>query len=148
MIAPPPDSSVVQAWVTFLTPIAFAVLAIVNVVIGKRAAVKVEEAKTTLAANTAVTTTRLNEIHTLVNNDHGVSLRLAASALQRVADLTSKEEDQTLADEAKRMSEDHDRKQKLVDAEKTKINTDVPGIKAVLSVETPQDKPSEKGTKS
>jgi phosphoenolpyruvate carboxylase len=145
MIGPPPDSTLIQEWVTFLTPIAFALMAVVNVVIGKMAATKVEEAKTTLAANTAVQSQKLTEIHTLVNNDHGVSLRLAASALQRVADLTNRGEDQAIADEAKRMSDEHDSKQRVIDAEKPKIETDVPGIKATLSVDP---NTSEKGTKS
>ena len=124
MLGPPPDSTIVQQWVTFLTPIAFAFLAVVNIVIGRKAAVKVEEAKVTLADNTAVTAGKLNEIHTLVNNDHGVSLRLAASALQRVADLTKRTEDQELANQAKRMSDEHERKQGVIDRAKSNLTPD------------------------
>jgi len=124
MLGPPPDSTIVQAWVTFLTPIAFAFLAVVNIIIGKKAAVKVEEAKVTLADNTAATSDKLNEIHTLVNNDHGVSLRLAASALQRVADLTQRTEDQELANQARRMSDEHERKQGVIDRAKLNLTPD------------------------
>lgn len=146
MLTPPPDSSVTQQWITFLTPIAFAFLAIVNLVIGKLAAVKVEQTKTTLAATTAVTNNKLNEIHTLVNSDHGITLRLWSTAVQRIADLTGKSEDQSLANEAKLQSEEHEKKQALVDSSKEKINTDVPGIKATLSVDPV--KTPEKGTTS
>jgi len=50
--------------------------------------------------------------HTLVNSDHGVSLRLTAGYTQRIADLTHDPKDHIQAGEAKKAADDHDAAQK------------------------------------
>jgi hypothetical protein len=49
--------------------------------------------------------------HALVNSDHGVTLRLAATTLQRVADLTQVPADMKAAIDAKFAADQHDKAQ-------------------------------------
>ena len=52
--------------------------------------------------------------HTLVNSDHGISLRLTSGYTQRIADLTNDPKDHAAAVEAKKAADDHDAAQKTV----------------------------------
>jgi hypothetical protein len=51
---------------------------------------------------------KVNEVHSLVNSDHGVALRLAATTLQRVADMTKSPADERDALAAKTAADNHD----------------------------------------
>jgi hypothetical protein len=75
----------------------------------------------TLASLTAIRKTG-EETHILVNNDHGVSLRLAASALRRVANLTKEPEDEAAASYAESAAKEHDEKQNTLDQHKAEID--------------------------
>jgi len=58
---------------------------------------------------------RIEDIHTLVNSNMGVQLRISAGALRRIADLTKDPADVRIADEAERLAMDHESKQHTVD---------------------------------
>lgn len=58
-----------------------------------------------------VTENKLDEVHALVNNEHGVSLRLAATLAQRIADLTADPVDKDAARQAKDAADLHDQRQ-------------------------------------
>jgi hypothetical protein len=58
----------------------------------------------------------LDKIHTLVNSSHGVQLRMTYIALERLAHFTKDDLDKEAASEAKRLYEEHMRKQKILDA--------------------------------
>lgn len=58
-------------------------------------------------------------VHTLVNSNMGVQLKLTALALRNVARLTKNEADVRAADDADKLVVDHDAKQALVDSGKT-----------------------------
>jgi hypothetical protein len=89
-----------------------------------------QQVKVTLAATGAATLASLTaikktgeETHILVNNDHGVSLRLAASALRRVANLTKEPEDEAAATHAEGAAKEHDEKQRTLDQHKADVDT-------------------------
>lgn len=114
----------------FLTPLMVAILALINVITAKIAATKadaaankVESVKLALLGATnsqtnfnEAQTAKLGQIHALVNNDHGVSLRLTASALKRVAELTNHPDDIKAAVDAELASAVHDAKEKLAES--------------------------------
>lgn len=129
-------------WVALLTPIAVAVLTVVNVVTAKitadraaHSAQAVQEVKITLATsvedaadraneiklrlerNNSLQYSKLDDIHKLVNNSYAVSLRIGAAALERVAAITKNPDDISQAKIARQLSTDHDRKQLKVDAD-------------------------------
>jgi hypothetical protein len=108
----PVQQTSLALWLAFLTPVCVAVVGLINAMAMKMANAASHKA----AAASQIQTQKLTEIHTLVNNDHGVSLRLAASALRRVADMTKDPGDIQAALDAKAASDDHDAKQKIVDA--------------------------------
>jgi hypothetical protein len=56
-----------------------------------------------------------DKIHTLVNSNMGVQLRISASALRRVADFSKDPKDERIAEEAERLAQDHESKQHKVD---------------------------------
>src|ERR1700686_3881539 len=84
-------------WLAFATPVCVSILGIIQLYVAK------------------VQGHKLTEIHTLVNHDHGVTLKLASSALRRVADMTKDPADIMAADDALKASQDHDAKQRTVD---------------------------------
>lgn len=61
--------------------------------------------------------------HALVNSDHGVSLRLAATTLRRIAGLTNDPADIIAANEAKLASDNHDLTQSRIDRGDTSTPT-------------------------
>src|ERR1051326_998852 len=126
------------AWATFfqfmggLTPIAVGVFAVWQ----KRAMdsaridrneVKkaTEEVRVKLEETNQETAKALNEIavtgnnvHTLVNSNMGVQLKISAVALRRVAELTKNKNDEAAASLAEKSLAEHERKQSMVDARK------------------------------
>lgn len=58
-----------------------------------------------------------NATHKLVNSDRGIALRLTATALGRIAELTSKPADVTAATDAKTAADNHDATQKVINQE-------------------------------
>jgi hypothetical protein len=65
-----------------------------------------------ITANAAVA----DATHKLVNSDHGVALRLAATTLGRIADMTNKPADVTAAVNAKTAADNHDATQEQINA--------------------------------
>jgi hypothetical protein len=126
----PPDASLTKQWlifltavVTFLTPLSVAILAIINKrasnraeASAKQAAEKAEVVKTTLETSTDKTEKKLDQIHTLVNSTMGVQLDTNATDKERIADLTKHPKDINAATIARALSDEHNRKQALVDA--------------------------------
>ena len=85
----------------------------------RMAAFKVDEVKTTLAEQTAATSHKLDDIHTLVNSNMGTQLKLNSVLARRLADLPgATEADRTAATDAERMYNDHVAKQAVVDGGK------------------------------
>jgi hypothetical protein len=107
MIAPPPSQEAINAWIQLLTPIAFAVMAVVQIVAAWLYAVRGAKA----AATATSLDTKLTAVHTLVNSEHGTALKLAATALAKVAALTKDPGDMQQAADAKAMADEHDRNQ-------------------------------------
>jgi hypothetical protein len=67
-------------------------------------------------ATVAIATQKQGEaIHTLVNSNMGVQLRIASVALDRVAELTNHPEDIAAASLAKKQLQEHEAKQATVD---------------------------------
>ena len=56
-----------------------------------------------------------DSIHTLVNSNMGLQLKIAMGLAAKVADLTNKKKDMNDATETKRLYDDHMRKQAVVD---------------------------------
>jgi hypothetical protein len=81
-----------------------------------KAAVKVEEVKTALKASDAHTDEKLDDIHTLVNSNFGVQLKISAIALRRLAGLTKDADDIAAAATADKALVEHERKQRIVDS--------------------------------
>ena len=79
------------------------------------AAAEREEVKKTLADNGDVSNKKLDDIHTLVNSNMSIQLRISALALRRVADLTKDPRDADAADEAEKGFHEHEAKQRIVD---------------------------------
>lgn len=75
----------------------------------KVATEKVEEVRTELKTNTAVTTTKLDEIHTQVNGAMSAQMRLTAKFARRVADGSGDPADVELADEAEKVLAEHEK---------------------------------------
>jgi hypothetical protein len=59
----------------------------------------------------------VNATHKLVNSDHGVALRLTATTLGRIADLTNKPTDVVAATDAKTAADAHDATQRIINQE-------------------------------
>jgi len=84
---------------------------------------KTEEVRTTLQASTAATDTQLAglkkvavDTHTLVNSNMERQLRLTATALRRVSELTKNLDDEKAAALAEALLQEHVAKQAIVDA--------------------------------
>lgn len=131
-----PDSIAINGWVALLTPVGIALLTVINIISARmgtargvqavKAAHNAETAtkeakeaaivaKNTLALTTATQSKQLSDIHKLVNSEYAVSLRVGATALERVAAITKDPEDLAQAKIARQMSVDHDRKQRVLD---------------------------------
>ena len=127
-------------WAKAITQVLLAVL-VVQQYFAKRAtdkaaakvaevATKTEDVRKTLVESDSATTVKLNDtavkldklainsdkIHTLVNSNMGVQLRISASALRRVAEYSKDPQDIRIAEEAERLATDHESKQHKVDA--------------------------------
>ena len=63
---------------------------------------------------------KLDTIHKFVNSEYGIALRLGASALERLAAITKSPDDAKQAKLARLMADDHDRKQKEIDADNSR----------------------------
>lgn len=125
----PPDAAAINGWVALLTPVAIAVLTVVQVVAmrmgitrGVQAAKstndvkdvlggKTDEVKTAVDAGNKEQNKKLDGIHRLVNSEYGAALAMAAAALERIARMTGKKSDKMKAAAARRLSADHDSKQ-------------------------------------
>jgi len=107
----PPDQSVVSAWVALFTPISVAILTTIQLIAAVRNKRQVEESNRKLDANNR----KLEAVHVLVNSDHGLALRQVAVALERIAGMTNADKDEANAVDARKLSDDHDRKQREVD---------------------------------
>jgi hypothetical protein len=79
------------------------------------AAVTASEVKETLVATHQTTEKKIDAIHTLVNSEHSVSLRLAANFAARIAKLTHDAGDIQAAEDTKRAADEHDQKQHSID---------------------------------
>lgn len=101
-------------WQALIAGVVTLVLAWMNTRNGQ----KTEEVKKTLESATTSTDSKLGEIHTLVNNNFGVQLKIAAVALRRVAKLTKNKEDIAAARTAEVAYKDHMDKQAVVDGKK------------------------------
>lgn len=75
---------------------------------------KAVAAAVTVQEKTHVTEKKIDAIHTLVNSEHSVSLRLAANYADRIANLTHDAGDIQAAEDAKMAADEHDRKQQVV----------------------------------
>lgn len=113
----PVQQTALALWLSFLTPVSIAILGIIQIVVAKWAAKDRKVVKQTLdnttqaqAQSNETQEKKLTEIHALVNNEHGVSLKLAATALKRVADLTGEAKDAQAARIAEAASDEHERK--------------------------------------
>jgi hypothetical protein len=60
-------------------------------------------------------TTQTDKVHTLVNSNMGLQLKIAATLARRLADLTGLESDKKIADGHEQLSRDHELKQAAVD---------------------------------
>lgn len=114
-----------------LTPIFLSISIILTLWVEKRNKKRAVQAKedTQVVAQTLVhtdsrTTEKLDIIHTLVNSGLGIQLRISSAALRRIADLTGREADIAIADEAERLTKEHEIKQQALDIEmkKNKLN--------------------------
>lgn len=81
----------------------------------EEAAAKVQEVKTNLETSDAHTNKQLADIHTLVNSNMGVQLKISAIALRKVAGFTKDADDEAAASLAERALAEHEGKQALVD---------------------------------
>ena len=81
----------------------------------EQAAGKVEAVKNTLDETTLSTDKKLNDIHTLVNSNMGVQLKIAATALKRIASMTSHPDDIAASNLANTKLAEHESKQNEVD---------------------------------
>lgn len=88
---------------SIITSMATFVVALTGLIVGIRGSKKAE----ILAKAT----------HALVNSDHGVSLRLSATSLQRIADLTRHSDDIEAARQAKEAADQHDATQGRINKE-------------------------------
>jgi hypothetical protein len=114
MMLSPPNQSAINAWINFLTPIGFAIVAVVQIISARLAALRDAKAQATaknLTQKLDVADTKLTAVHTLVNSEHGTALKLAATALAKVAALTKDPGDLQQAADAKAMADEHDRNQ-------------------------------------
>lgn len=125
----PPSSEAMTAWLKFFEPIGLALLLLVqgfSVRWAASRAKKVEtaalEVKQTLENNTEKADTavrhtgaKLDIIHMLVNSEYAIALRVGADALERIASMTRDPIDIGKARIARRLSDEHDRKQELLD---------------------------------
>lgn len=98
------------------------------------AAAKVEITKATLAASTSKVDAKLDgiaavaldtqktgeQVHTLVNSNMGVQLRISMIALKRLADLTKDPDDIAAAEQATKLYREHEAKQAKVDEKDAK----------------------------
>jgi hypothetical protein len=82
----------------------------------KLAAQKVEAVKVALEASNRVSSKKLDDIHTLVNNNMAIQLKLNAVTLRRMAGLTQEVGDIEAAAAAEKLYAEHMAKQALVDA--------------------------------
>jgi len=97
-------------------------VSLLGLVKSNETSVKVEEVKVDLAKNNATQEEKLGKIaetgekvHTLVNSNMGVQLKLTLVALERVAALTNDPEDIKAAEQAKQLLYAHENKQATVD---------------------------------
>lgn len=84
-----------------------------------KAAVEVEKVSETSAINDRKMddqTRKLDAVHTLVNSNMGVQLRVGAVALRRVAELTKHPDDRAAAELAEKLLAEHETKQAKVDS--------------------------------
>jgi len=86
----------------------------------KAAAAEVSEVKETLAETTKNQDGKLTAIHTLVNSNRGETLLIASVALDRVAQLTGHPKDVEAAVVARKLLQEHEAQQKIVDESKRK----------------------------
>ena len=84
----------------------------------KDVAVQVEQVKIALAGRGERTDKKLTDIHTLVNSNMSVQLRISAVALRRLADLTRDAGDEAAAALAESGYHEHEAKQRIVDQDK------------------------------
>ena len=90
--------------VKLATPIALIVLAVMQQLQARKANLASTENKA-----------QTNEIHTLVNSNFAIQLKVSAAALRRVADLTKDPADAKIAVEAEQLMQNHVAKQTVVD---------------------------------
>jgi preprotein translocase subunit SecG len=107
-----------------LTPIFLSISIVLTLWVEHRNKKRAKEAKddTNTVAEALVntdtkTTKKLDTIHTLVNSGMGIQLRISSAALRRIADLTGKDADVAIADEAERLTKEHENKQRHLDIE-------------------------------
>ena len=96
MMIAPPDPNVVNGWIAFLTPLALAVLAVIQLISARLS-----------AQRGAIQAKKMDVITDVVNGRHGEVLRVAATALERVAVLTGNPGDVDNAKVAREMSDAH-----------------------------------------
>lgn len=100
--------------VSILTLFGIAVNSLVAFFIAKlnikasEAAKEVKEVKVNLKASNEVVETKLDSIHTLVNSQLGVQLKLNANNSRWRADMSKKPEDIKAADEAEKLLKEHE----------------------------------------
>jgi len=92
----PPNQEVINAWIAFLTPIALAVVAVLQVVLARIAN------KNTGA--TEANGAQLDKIHSVVNGRYGEALAIGANALEKLAALTKDPADIAAAQHARGMA--------------------------------------------
>jgi len=136
LLFPAPSPAVVSGWVQLLTPLAIAILTMINVIAAKMSAnralaaqLATVEVKSALEIHNNRMDNKMDTLqatsdatHTLVNNAMAVQLRITAIALRRLAELTNSPTDIQAATEADKFLEIHMAKQAQVDAAIEKRN--------------------------
>lgn len=132
----PKWSQVASQWATAIGSLAVALTLFGNIYLqyqqakvettrALEAALNVKKVKEALQISDIKTNGKLNDIketgetvHKLVNANMGAQLKISYLALKRVAELTQNEDDIAARDIAKKLLEEHEEKQRMVDAEK------------------------------
>jgi hypothetical protein len=114
---PPPALSTLQIWLNFLAPILSTIVTTVLAVIVARMTRKQEVASIKQEESNQRQEGHLIEIQKFTNSALGMSMKVAATALRRVADITGKDEDIKVADQAAATAAAHEAAQKVVDAQ-------------------------------
>jgi hypothetical protein len=109
---PPFPQTKLQIWLTFLSPITSTMVTAVLAFIVSRMGAAQKESNVRQEKH-------LVEIQTFTNSALGMSLKVAATALRRVSDITRDPKDATVAAQAEAQSASHEAAQKVVDAQNT-----------------------------